>query len=66
MDLLTKNENEKIEILNQSIINGWQDVYELKKQNKQIATTFDDRANNLAQAKEIALNLLQNNKNDEY
>lgn len=47
LDKLTTNDNEKIEILNQSIVNGWRGVFELKrKRNDGYGRIGKDKSNN--------------------
>ena len=44
LDRLTKSEETKIEILNQSILNGWKSVYPLKEEvNKNAGNIRDDK-----------------------
>lgn len=38
LDRMTASEDVKLEILNQSIVNGWQDIYELKQSRKEGTT----------------------------
>lgn len=45
LNQLSNDEETQIEILNQSILNGWQNVYPLKNKREDIVTTYDTSKN---------------------
>lgn len=61
LDSLTNDPDEKIEILNQSIVGGWSGLYPLKKEHTSSGSTYIDAINNRMQTIDKWLEEYKNN-----